>query len=512
MKKLIGIVTLILLLTLAGCGSNNGEAGNTESEQTTCDRHTDYDINNLCDKCGLSVLVYVDFYAINDMHGKFTDSVNQPGVDELTTYLKRAELRDDHMIILSAGDMWQGSAESNLTKGQIITDWMNEVGFAGMAVGNHEFDWGEEYVESNANMAEFPLLAINIYDRDTNERVEYCDASVVVEAGELKIGIIGAIGDCYSSISAERTTGVYFKVGKELTQLVKEESTRLREEEGVDFVVYVLHDGYGNSQSSESVSNSAIASYYDVSLSDGYVDLVFEGHTHQSYILKDSYGVYHIQNGGENREGISHIEVGINSVNGNVRMGKPRHVDSSTYDTMDSDPIVEDLLEKYKEELAPAYEKLGYNSAKRSSNALKRMVSQLYFEAGYERWGEEYDIVLGGGFISVRSPYNLETGDVYYSDLQMLLPFDNELVLCSIKGSVLLRQFITTDNDNYFVTYGEYGKSVKNNIDPNGSYYIVTDTYSLQYGPNQLTEIERYDSGVYARDLMAEYIKNGGYQ
>ena len=267
MKKIIGVLTLILLLTLAGCGANNGEAGNTES--TKCDTHVDYDIDNLCDKCGISVLVYVDFYAINDMHGKFTDSVNQPGVDELTTYLKRAEARDDYMIILSAGDMWQGSAESNLTKGQIITDWMNEIGFAGMAVGNHEFDWGEEYVESNAQLAEFPLLAINIYDRDTNERVEYCDASVVVEAGELKIGIIGAIGDCYSSISAERTTGVYFKVGKELTQLVKDESTRLREQEGVDFVVYVLHDGYGNSPAGETVTNSAIASYYDISLSDG---------------------------------------------------------------------------------------------------------------------------------------------------------------------------------------------------------------------------------------------------
>ena len=189
----------------------------------------------------MSVLVYVDFYSVNDLHGKVADGESHPGVDELTTYLKNAKLRDDYMFVISAGDMWQGSAESNLTKGNLTTEWMNEMNFVGMTLGNHEYDWGEEYIKANAELAEFPFLAINIYNRDTDALVEYCQPSVMVEAGELQIGIIGAMGDCYSSIASERVQDVYFKGGNDLTNLVKAESERLRKE-GADCIVYVIHD------------------------------------------------------------------------------------------------------------------------------------------------------------------------------------------------------------------------------------------------------------------------------
>ena len=93
-------------------------------------------------------------------------------------------------------------------------------------------------------------------------------------------------------------TNVEFKVGRELTNLVKAESERLREQ-GVDLIVYSLHDGYGSSNSSSSsISSNSLSSYYDASLSNGYVDLVFEGHTHQSYTLYDTYNIYHMQGGG----------------------------------------------------------------------------------------------------------------------------------------------------------------------------------------------------------------------
>ena len=53
------------------------------------------------------------------------------------------------------------------------------------------------------------------------------------------------------------------------------------------------------------VSDKDISSYYDVALSADYVDVVFEAHTHQSYVLRDTKGTYHLQGGGEN-SGISH--------------------------------------------------------------------------------------------------------------------------------------------------------------------------------------------------------------
>lgn len=490
---------LLSALFLVGC---------TPKAPTAC-VHTDADDNGICDGCAAQLSVVVDFYNINDLHGKIADDDTQPGVDELTTYFEQARAANDHVILLSSGDMWQGSSESNLTGGQLTTEWMNASDFDAMALGNHEFDWGEGPIAENAALADFPFLAINIYEHKDDTLADYCQPSALVDLGTVQIGIIGAIGDCYSSISADKTEGVYFVVGDELTRLVMEEATRLRVA-GADFIVYVLHDGYGQSSgaSVNNVGSGKLASYYDTDLSNGFVDLVFEGHTHQRYLLQDEHGVYHLQNSGENK-GISHVEVEINPITGTSRVTETDLIASGNYALLEDDPIVEELLEKYEEQIAPGREILGYNGRRRGSDQLKQIVADCYYELGMEQWGEEYDLVLGGGFISVRSPYELPAGDVAYSQLQMLLPFDNQLVLCSIKGKELRDKFFETKNDNYFICYGSYGASVRTSIDPNATYYLVTDSYSSLYAPNKLTEIERYEPDVFARDLVADYIREG---
>lgn len=479
---------------------------------SSCKSHVDAGNDGKCDTCGVSTLVIIDFYNINDLHGKIADADTHPGVDELTTYLKKAKKTDDHVVLLSTGDMWQGSSESNLTQGLLTTDWMNQLDFAAMAMGNHEFDWGEAPVEKNDDLAEFPFLAINIYDRATNRQVSYCKSSVMVNAGDVQIGIIGAIGDCYSSISKDKVQDIYFKVDNDLTQLVKKESTKLRSQ-GADYIVYLLHDGYGESKSATatSIRSSDIDHYYDTDLSNGYVDLVFEGHSHQRYILKDEYGVYHLQNKGDNK-GISHVEVSINTANDTTKVRNAELITTGVYANMADDPIVEELLDKYKEDVSVGTDVLGKNARSRSSKELAQLVADLYYKKGMELWGDEYDIVLGGGFMSVRSPYNLDAGDITYGMLYSLFPFDNDLVLCSIKGSDLKNRFFETDNDRYYLSYGEYGKQVKKNIDPNKTYYIVVDSYSSVYAPNRLTEIARYEEKYYARDMLADYAKSGGFQ
>lgn len=508
------ILSLILIcflsVTLIGCQLPWQTPDTPTSDRVVAtEGHTDTDNNGVCDDCAAPVVIALNFYAVNDLHGKFADTDEQPGVDELSTFLKGEAEKHDNTIFLSSGDMWQGSSESNLTKGFIVTDWMNEMDFVSMTLGNHEYDWGEEFIENNADLAEFPLLAINVYDRVTNERVDYASPSVIVERSGLQIGIIGAIGDCYSDIAPDHTGDVYFKTGDELTALVKAESERLRSL-GADLIVYSLHDGYGRSSSGEKfISGDHLSSYYSPALSGGYVDIVFEGHTHQSYVLEDSYGVYHLQGGGDNKA-ITHAEIRVNFANGKHRVTKREVIDTDMYEHLADDAIVEGLLEKYAEEIAPAYRVVGYNDAYRSSTYLRQLVSALYLELGEREWGEEYDIVLGGGFLSVRSPYDLERGDVDYADLQMLFPFDNLPVLCSIRGSDLVRVFFESENDNYFFTTGEYGDTVRENVDPDATYYVVTDTYSSTYKYNNLTEIERLDRELYARDLLAEYIENGG--
>ena len=466
----------------------------TEAETDPACTHADADDNGICDVCTISVLVSVDFYSVNDLHGKFFDTDDQPGVDELTTYLKTAVQTNPNTVLLSTGDMWQGSSESNLTKGLILTDWMNELNFACMTLGNHEFDWGVEAILQNAELAEFPILAINIYERDTNTLADYCTPSVLLDKGEVQIGIIGAIGNCYSSISADKVEDVYFVLDDALTKLVKAEAESLRAQ-GADMIVYAMHDGGGA---------------YDTSLSSGYVDLVFEGHSHQNYVKKDAAGIYHLQGGGDN-DGITHAVAKVNSVTGSVVVITAEYMPTSRYQSFDDDPIVEQLGEKYAEQLAAGNQMLGYNAKTRYSEQILQKVADLYLSYGAERWGEQYDLVLGGGFLSARSPYDLEKGDVYYSDLQMLLPFDNQIVLCSIKGSDLLNRFINTSNNRYYISLSDWGTDIQNAIDRNATYYIITDTYCSSYAANRLTVIDTYDQTTFARDLIAEYIKDGNW-
>ena len=390
---------------------------------------------------------------------------------------------------------------------------MNQLDFDAMTLGGHEFDWGEDLIRQNQELAEFPFLAINIYDRETDRQAAYCQSSVVVDIDGAQIGIIGAIGDCYSSISSEMSKGVYFKTGDDLTELVKAESEKLRSE-GVDFIIYAIHDGHDeNSPGSKPmpVSDEELDRYYDIILSDGYVDLVFEADSHFTYALEDRHGVYHLQAGGNN-SGISHANVLIDLTNDLFVIFEAEQLPASKYNYLEDDPVVEQLLEKYQEQIAPATRILGTNSQFRDKSKICRMVADLYCAKGEEKWGEEYDIVLGGGYMSCRSPGYLPAGEVTYSQLLALLPFDNQITLCSIQGSDLISKFLETDHHAYYITTTSYGKSIRNSIDPDGTYYVVTDSYSAYYAPNNMTVIDTYADDIFARDLVADFITAGGLQ
>ncbi len=483
--------------------STGGEAGEqpAEGELNPNCTHADADSDLYCDNCLGYLIVELNIFAINDIHGKFTDSESQPGVDELTTYL---QTRQGNVVLLSSGDTWQGSSESNLTYGKLMVEWMNRTGFDAMTLGNHEFDWGTQYIAQNAEYAQFPFLAINVYETATKKRAEYCQPSVVVELGGIKVGIIGAIGDCYGSIAGDKVEDVYFITGTELTKLVKAEAESLQKQ-GVDVIIYSIHDGHDKNGASGTVSSYQLKPYYDTSLSNGLIDIVFEGHTHKNYVFKDEHGVYHMQGGGENK-GVSHAEITYNALTDGITQVSANYVQSNSYSSYEKSPIVEEILKQFESVISKGYEKLGFNGKKRSDSELREIVAKLYYESGVQRWGSKYKIALGGGSISVRNPYSLSAGEVTYSMLQQLLPFDNDIVLCSISGADLQRRFINTTYDNYAV----FQNPDIGSISPNETYYIVTDTWSSGYEPNRCTVVETYDQGVYCRDLLADYIKSGG--
>ena len=480
--------------------SDNSFADTDDSNDTgecVANGHTDADRNDYCDKCDAYLIVLIDFYSVNDLHGKFCDTESQPGVDELGTFFENKKQTDDHVVLLSTGDMWQGSAESVLSNGKIIIDWMNELGFEAMTLGNHEFDWGEQVIKDNALVADFPFLAINIYDNNTGALAEYCRPSVVFDRGDIQIAIIGAIGDCYSSISSDMVTDVHFKTGSELTNLVKSEAQQLRNS-GVDIIVYSIHDGLGSTMDS--------FNHYDDSLSCGYVDVVFEGHSHQAYIKNDSMGVVHIQGGGENY-GLTHIEISVNSVTGSKNITAKEIVTNNSYKNLDDHEPTEAIENQYSDIIDYAYSTLGTVSKKYFENELTDYVANLYLDAGEEKWGNKYNIALGGGFLQTRAPYDLSPGQVNYADILSLFPFNNRIVLCSVSGNKLSSQFINTTNQSYHIALNDGFDSTQ--VQAGRTYYVVVDMYTALYRYNGLTIIDYYDQETYARDLLAKAIKNG---
>jgi 2',3'-cyclic-nucleotide 2'-phosphodiesterase (5'-nucleotidase family) len=173
---------------------------------------------------------------------------------------------------------------------------------------------------------------------------------------------------------------------------------------------------------------------------------------------------------------------------------------------MADDDIVDELMEKYDEEVGAMYDHLGANyMGTISGDDLAETAAMLYFEYGTDKWGDEYDIILGGGDINVRAPNRLNSGSITYATLYMLFPFDNEIVLCKIKGSDLRKRYIK--NSNYY-TYGYNNQSI---VDTE-YYYIVTDTWNLYYKSNRLTLVESYGADIYARDFLAQYAKEGGFE
>ena len=445
--------------------------------------------------------VSLDIFAFNDTHGNVIDTQGKGlGLTKTTTLLKEISTPETS-IFISQGDMWQGSVESGLTRGNLVTEWMNSMDFVSMTVGNHEFDWGQEYIVSNQELANFPTLGINVLYRSNNQRVNYLSPSVTFTRGDAKIGVIGAIGNCYSSVSRSKVADITFATGYTLTNLVKAEATRLRNLEKCDFIIYSIHGSYNDGD-------------YDTELSTGkYVDLVLEGHTHKKYVEVDEGGVYHVQSNANN-ENFYRITVDLNLANNTYSVNTPvsynLYEDSSPYRNYAEDEDTKAILDKYKDKYEFAYEVSGYNESNRYASELKQKVADLYYDYGNTTWGSQYNLILGGGFISCRGS-NLPQGDVTYANLYNLFPFDNDVSLCSISGRNLRSTQFITGSSNYFTKWSSYGESIKDNIDDSTTYYLVTDTYTVDYNTS-LNVIAKFENGgIYARDLLNRFIANGGY-
>jgi 5'-nucleotidase len=166
--------------------------------------------------------VTLSIVGTNDLHGRlFTDEQGRGGLTVLGSYvdnLRAARAADGGaVLVLDAGDTFQGGIESNLSEGLMVVDAYNAIGYTALAVGNHDFDFGaadprgpisewlrresrteapgdlQGALKAAAARARFPFLAANIVDATTGKPVRWPNVapSAIVEAAGVRVGIVG---------------------------------------------------------------------------------------------------------------------------------------------------------------------------------------------------------------------------------------------------------------------------------------------------------------------------------
>ena len=98
-------------------------------------------------------------YHTNDTHGSLEGGNSSVSIGQVAALKKNTP----GSILVDAGDATQGMPLASLTQGKDIITLMNLASYDVMAAGNHEFDFGADRLLANAELADFPILAANVY-------------------------------------------------------------------------------------------------------------------------------------------------------------------------------------------------------------------------------------------------------------------------------------------------------------------------------------------------------------
>jgi 5'-nucleotidase/UDP-sugar diphosphatase len=167
-----------------------------------------------------------------------------------------------NVIVLDAGDQFQGSLFYPMYKGKDSVEFMNAIGFDAMAVGNHEFDDGPPILGAFIDEAKFPVVSGNtkVADSETSLAGKIKE-SVTLDVGGQKIGILSVLA---TDTDITSSPGPNVTFADEIGYL-KEAVTRM-EGQGVNKIVLLSHVGFPKDQ--------AIAAAVDG------IDVIVGGHSH----------------------------------------------------------------------------------------------------------------------------------------------------------------------------------------------------------------------------------------
>ncbi|RYY87145.1 MAG: bifunctional metallophosphatase/5'-nucleotidase [Chitinophagaceae bacterium] len=190
------------------------------------------------------------------------------GVAARSELIKKIRAQEENVLLLDAGDIFQGTPYFNIYKGEPEIKAMTAMGYDATTIGNHDFDAGLEALALQlSNHAQFPLIVCN-YDF-TGTPMEHLHAPYkIFRKGGLKIGVLGVGIDGDGLIPANLWAGTKYL---DPVQKANETAAHLQRQ-GCDLIICLSHLGY--KYEGERVSDRRLAAASE------NIDLIIGGHTH----------------------------------------------------------------------------------------------------------------------------------------------------------------------------------------------------------------------------------------
>ena len=420
---------------------------------------------------------YINVIMLNDNHGVL---YNDGGIDKISTGINHYSSIGE-VVKIANGDMLQGTYVSSTLKGLPMLDALNAMEFDAFVIGNHEFDWGldeiKKYKDGNISNGEanFPFLGANIYDKNTNKMVDWLEPYTVVELEDIKIGIIGIIGDVETSILSTHVEDYDFVDAKDI---VKDLAIELRTIKECDAVIVATHGDDDN-------LNATLSTYVGSSRIDG----IFTGHTHistnKTIKRKDGENIWVLQNGGYGKSFASlTLEFNKNNELQNTN-GKLNITDNYIADEKFSI-----IFEKYSE-----YIELGETILCTTDEEISRYDLGInVVNIMFEKYGVDFAMINSGG---IRA--SIEAGEVTYDDIFQVLPFENEVYITMMSGANI-KSFLNVASVYYWGLL---------ELDDNEEYAVaIIDYLYYNYTFDDYRIGEYVDTDDLIRDVFIEWIKS----
>lgn len=191
------------------------------------------------------------------------------GAAKRATLIQKIRQEEDHVLLLDAGDMFQGTPYFNFFGGELEFKIMSRMGYDACTIGNHDFDAGIDGLHKQyTRHANFPIVNSN-YDMSDTIMSDHIQKHLVIEKGGLKIGILG-VGIELDGLVPPPLYGN--TIYQDPITCANKEAQFLKEEKKCDYIICLSHLGY--KYDNDKVSDVQLAGQ------SRNIDLIIGGHTH----------------------------------------------------------------------------------------------------------------------------------------------------------------------------------------------------------------------------------------